>query len=632
MEVRIEKVSGASKYEQKVTRAPASVTIVTAEEIEKFGHRTLAEVLRSVRGVYVTSDRNYANLGVRGFGRPGDFNTRSLLLVDGHRMNDNLYGSALIGAEGMLDVDLIERVEVVRGPSSSIYGNSAFFGVLNVTSRKARDIDGLEIAAESGSLGTRRGRVTYGRQFANELELILSAAASDSDGNSRLYYPEFDTPDQNGGVAENSDAERTRNFHARTAWRGFTLAAGYSRREKQVPTASFGTVFNDGREVTIDERAFADLKFERDFDGDLAFATHAFYDRYNYLSTYPYNYAAPGAPPFIVLSHDDNRGAGAGADFQFTKKFLKHTIVAGGEYRRDLSLRQSNYNDNPKTYNSFSDESGDSVGFYVQDEIVLRPNLLLNAGLRHDSFSNFGSTLNPRVAVILNPTAKSTLKLLYGEAYRAPNAYESYLVSPGFAKANLKLKPETIRTIEGVYEHYLPLNLRLSVSAYHYTIDQLLSQQFDPTDGLFAFQNASKTDANGAEVELEGRYARGILLRASYAEQRATDQSSGKELDNSPRHLGKLNLILPLYRETVYAGLEGQYLSGLKTITGTRTTDFTVVNLTLFAGTPVEGLSLSASIYNLFDRAYAYPGSTGHVQNTIPQDGRSLRVKLTYRF
>src|SRR6185436_12590008 len=115
---RIERVFGASKYEQKVTRAPAAVTIVTGEEMSQFGHRTLADVLRSIRGLYVTTDRNYANFGIRGFSRPGDFNTRVLLVVDGHRMNDNLYGSALIGREAMTEVDSIERVEVIRGPSS----------------------------------------------------------------------------------------------------------------------------------------------------------------------------------------------------------------------------------------------------------------------------------------------------------------------------------------------------------------------------------------------------------------------------------------------------------------------------------------------------------------------------------
>src|SRR6185436_13609357 len=125
-------VYGASKYEQKISQALSSVTIVTSDEIKKQGYRTLAEILRSVRGLFITDDRAYSYLGIRGFGRPSDYNSRVLVLVDGHRMNDNIYDSVLIGTEGVVDVDLINRVEVIRGPSSSIYGDNAFFGVVNI--------------------------------------------------------------------------------------------------------------------------------------------------------------------------------------------------------------------------------------------------------------------------------------------------------------------------------------------------------------------------------------------------------------------------------------------------------------------------------------------------------------------
>src|SRR5688572_12064435 len=127
MTMEVASVYSASKHSQKVTEAPSSVSIVTSEQIQRYGYRTLAEILSSVRGFYVTYDRNYTYLGVRGFARPGDYNTRVLVLVDGHRINDNVYDQALLGRELPVEVDLIERVEVVRGSSSSLYGTSAFF-------------------------------------------------------------------------------------------------------------------------------------------------------------------------------------------------------------------------------------------------------------------------------------------------------------------------------------------------------------------------------------------------------------------------------------------------------------------------------------------------------------------------
>ena len=122
----VERVFGASRFQQSVLEAPASVSIITRDDIERFGYRTLADILRVARGFYVSNDRNYSYVGVRGFSRPGDYNTRVLVMIDGHRLNDNVYDQAAVGTEFPLDVELIERVEVVRGASSSLYGTRAW--------------------------------------------------------------------------------------------------------------------------------------------------------------------------------------------------------------------------------------------------------------------------------------------------------------------------------------------------------------------------------------------------------------------------------------------------------------------------------------------------------------------------
>tara|TARA_B100000315_G_scaffold36538_1_gene31215 strand:- start:4096 stop:4698 length:603 start_codon:yes stop_codon:yes gene_type:complete len=143
-------VWGASKYEQKVSEAPSSVTIITADEIKKFGFRTLAEMLRSIRGFFVSYERNWNHLGTRGFNLPGDFNSRILLLIDGHGVNDSIYGAANIGSASILNIDNIDRVEVIRGSSSSLYGTSAFLGVINVITKSWEDLKGVEVAGEYG--------------------------------------------------------------------------------------------------------------------------------------------------------------------------------------------------------------------------------------------------------------------------------------------------------------------------------------------------------------------------------------------------------------------------------------------------------------------------------------------------
>ena len=628
MDIRLDSVFGASKYEQKLSQAPATVSIVTANEIQKLGHRTLADVLRGVGGVDVTYDRNYSALGMRGFNRPGDYNARVLLMVDGHRMNDDLYSSALIGTEAVLDIDLIDRVEVIRGPSSSIYGNNAFFGVINVVTRKPSEINGGEAAFAAGSFETYKGRFTYGKSFKNGIELTLSGSISTSEGQQSLHYREYDTPATNRGVAEGIDADYSQGLYGRLSYEDFTLTAGWSKREKVVPTAAYDTVFNDRRLKTVDERFFANLKYEHAFANDLSLVARFFYDHYSFTGSYPYNV---GGPTFLLL--DDHYGEGLGAELQLTRTFLdKHTLVVGAEYRHSLHLYQAEYTTSPRSYLFEDDRQNSSGGIYTQAEIQLRDNLLLNAGLRYDYFEMFGGTANPRLGLIYKPREKTSFKLLYGQAYRAPNAYELFQASPGYNKASLALQPETIRTYELVYEQFLPHNLRLTASGYHYAIDNLISQEMDPADGLLVFGNVDSVQANGLELELEGRYAGGVIARGSYALQQTEDTKTGEELSNSPRHLGKMSVIMPLYKENLFGGLELQYTGTTRTAMGGRNGGYFIANATLFSHKVWKNLDVSASLYNLFDARYAHPSVAGNRQDTIPQDGRHFRLKFTYTF
>ena len=157
VKIKIPTVTGASKYAQKATRAPSAVSVISGEEIKQFGYITLIDVLRSVGGLYVTNNRTYHFLGMRGFSRPGDFNSRVLVMIDGHRMNDGVFNQDSIEGVFPLDVDLIDRIEIIRGPGSSLYGTGAFFGVINVISKRGKDMNGAEIAAgRVGRVALRR--------------------------------------------------------------------------------------------------------------------------------------------------------------------------------------------------------------------------------------------------------------------------------------------------------------------------------------------------------------------------------------------------------------------------------------------------------------------------------------------
>src|SRR5712664_880637 len=225
--VQIETVYGASKFGQKVTQAPSSVTIVTADEIQKYGYRTLADLLRSVPGFYISYDGQDTYIGVRGISRPSDYNTLMLILVDGHRMNENVYNGAYISGDFVIDFDLIDRVEIIRGPGSSLYGTDAFFAVINIFTKRGRDLNGTEVSLSAGGQETYQGRVSYGQKFKNGLELLMSESFGDSKGNRQLFYPEFNSPATNCGIARDADGSPSHSTFVIVSYKVFTFYAVY---------------------------------------------------------------------------------------------------------------------------------------------------------------------------------------------------------------------------------------------------------------------------------------------------------------------------------------------------------------------------------------------------------------------
>jgi outer membrane receptor for ferrienterochelin and colicins len=624
MKVSVKSVYGASKYWQKVTEAPASVSIITADDIKTYGYTTLADALRSVRGFYSNYNRAYDDLGTRGFARPGDYNTRVLLLVDGHRIGDDVYSSALVGAQFPISVDLIDRIEVIRGPSSSLYGTNAFFGVINVVTRRGSDLNGGQVTTEAGSYGTYGGRVSYGRTFGNGFDLLLSASVEDSKGHEKLFFKEFDTPKTNNGIAEDADRGDLRQFFANLSWRQFSVQGVYGNRLKALPTASFSTVFNDPRNTTRDERAYLDLKYEENIGNKAQLMARLYYDLYRYSGVYIYEH-----DDARTVDKDYSYGEWWGAEASLSATiFKKHHVTFGGEYRDNLQQDQRNYVEEP-----FSDvldvrRKSREWAVYTQDEYKISNNLFLNAGVRFDWSTAYDASVSPRFGVVYNPFAKTTLKFLYGQAFRAPNVYElTEQVENGPV-----LRPENIKTMEVVFERYFGDRVRVAASAFSYRINNLIDQVGVSEREWPIFANFGRVAAKGFETEVEASLPYGIRGLASYANQDARDLESNTRLTNSPAHMAKLNFQAPLLDRKLFTGVEMQYLSNRKTLTGRDSGAFMLTNLTLRSEKIHDRFDVSFTVTNLFDVKYANPAIQEHRQDTIPQDGRSFRLKFTYHF
>jgi iron complex outermembrane receptor protein len=612
-------VYSASKHMQSVSDAPSSVTVVTADEIQKYGYRTLADILRSVRGFYVTDDRNYSFVGVRGFGRLGDWNSRVLLLIDGHRANNIILGQAMIGSEFPVDVDLIERIEIVRGPSSSLYGDGAFFAVINVITRSGSHMKGWELTFAPASFGSYTGRASYGGQYKG-MGIVLSGTLHDSQGQT-LFFPEFESPTTNNGITSDTDYENSQHFLATITFRGFTLQGLFSRRDKGTPNAYFGSLFNDSRTHNVDDYQYFDLSYQ-----------HFLTEKWELLARTSYDQARLEGPVAYATGVENFsfRANWWTGNVQLSRTFLeKHKLTFGSEVRDNLRQDQGDF---ISADNIFTADKGSSFiwALFGQGEFSITQPLTLSAGVRYDHYSNFGQTTNPRFGLIYHPFHPTTFKLLYGSAFRAPEPFES---TPDFAfcEDNLQLKPERIKSVEGVVEQSLGQHFKLSGNVYRNWINYLISAETDSTNGLLVYRNLANVNARGVEVELDGRFVGGLEGKASYGFSETGDALTGQSLSNSARHLGKLNLIAPLPRN-LFASLDAQYNSSRQTLAGNTVSGFAVFNLTVLGHTLGKHMDLSASIYNILDKKYSDPGRPEDPEDSIPQDGRSFRIKITSRF
>lgn len=622
------KVYSASKHLQNASDAPASVTVVTSDEIQKFGYRNLADILRSVSGFYVTYDRDYTFVGVRGFGRLGDWNSRILVLIDGHRVNNTVLGQAMLGNEFLVDVDMIERVEIVRGPSSSLYGANAFFAVINVITRTAKQIKDWELSFQGGSFGTYEGRATYGHEF-HGLGVLLSGTFYNSQGQT-LFFPEFNTPANNNGITRDTDSESYTHILATLTFHGFTLHGLFSTRDKVVPTAYFGAVFNDPADYNIDSHQYVDLGYEH-LIGKWQLNAHTSYDQARLQGPVPESPAMPG--DLIVLDTFSFRGNWWTGEVRVSRDlFERNHITLGTEVRDNLRQDQGDLLNPPNVF--FADPNSSLISaVYAQDELSITNRLTLNAGVRYDHYSTFGGTTNPRGALIYRPAGKTTLKFLYGQAFSAPDVYETTPDFGIFYDDNLKLRPERIQSLEARVEQGLGEYFQFSGGIYRNRIKELISLVSNTSDGNFQYQNAGDAQATGIDFDFSGRSPNGLQGKASLNYVSAYNETTGHpELDNSPRHLAKLNLTVPLLDQSWFAGVEGQFLGRRLTLAHNSLASYQVVNLTLLGHTVGKHLDVSASIFNILDKKYFDPGRPEDPEDAIQQDGRSFRIKLTARF
>src|SRR6202050_1854325 len=230
-------VVGAYKYEQKQSQIGAAARVITRQEIRAFAWRTLDQALASLPGVYVTYDRQFTYLGVRGFGLPGDYNTRVLVTINGNRVNDPTFDSGPSGRELPIDRDLIERIEFIPGPGGAVYGQNDMFAVVNIVTRTGAEMKGAEAAVgyqEPQSL--IEGRASWGGRLDNGLDVLMSV--SDMNAQGQNFFFNYGASGKSG-IAWGLDGDRTKQFFGSIARGPWSFEFVYGFEHKDDPTATF---------------------------------------------------------------------------------------------------------------------------------------------------------------------------------------------------------------------------------------------------------------------------------------------------------------------------------------------------------------------------------------------------------
>lgn len=617
-------VYAASKFAQDAADAPAAVTVLTAGDIRAFGWRTLAEVLNGARGVFLRYDRFYQYVGVRGLARPGDFSSRLLMLIDGMRVNDNIYDQSGAGREFPLDIGLIERVEFIPGPGSALYGSNAVLGVVNIVTRSGAAMLGRSVEVELGSAGSRRVGFSSGSEFG--ADRVLVAGKLELRPGQSLYFPDYDDPTTRDGWSNGGDRETDRKLFTRWVHGEFTATGLLSQRRKLIPTGAFATVFGSRDTSGTDRYAFADLQWQRDFDAQRQWVLRGSVGQYEFDGRFDY-----GAPD----GHQHLAQTGRWVDLEtrwLWSGWAAHRLVLGLDLRQNLLQRQRS---------SFDGENGGVAadiqgrshrfGAFVNDEWTLWPSLRAVLGARVDRQLDGGHVATPRLALVWTAAPGLQLKALDGRAFREPNAYESQYEDI-FARANPALRRESLRARELALEWRALPQLRLAGSLYRYKVTDLIEQQFDPVAEQLVYNNAGTVHSGGAELEGDYVDTSGWRVRTSWTRQHTRESGSTQQIGNSPASLLKLHATVPVARHAARVGLEAQRIGARRTLAGDTLAPHLLLGLTLQVDPPGSAWWLSGSLYNLLDRAYADPGGPDLLQDQVPQDGRQWRLQLGLRW
>ncbi|MEW6595139.1 MAG: TonB-dependent receptor [Thermodesulfobacteriota bacterium] len=638
----------ATKRQTSLRKAPATATVVTSEEIRNMGARNIRDVLQMVPGLGVSINEQ----GVHMFEMRGIRTTLSekiLVMIDGHSINRNYVGSALAYVLDDLGVEHIKQVEIIRGPGSALYGANAFVGVINIITKERDDVESLEMAASGGSFDTRKLHLLGGASL-EELEILGSVDHWNTNGdNLRIDRDRISGTAASTAPGDAGTANEQTDFFLKAMYKNFSFRGQYLTKHRGT-LVGFNYALTDENDWQVDN-FWGELGYHAALTDSLLANIKIYFDQFEQdakLELFPEGYR--GLFPDGVLGQPllKNRTKGSEVQFDYDLSTANHLIL-GIMYEKNeqFDVRHfTNYDtatgdpalplqDVSATGNFNRDTGRELWAFYLQDEWAIRDDLDMTIGLRYDHYSDFGDTFNPRIGLVLELFPGADLKLLYGEAFRAPNFVELYNANNPVIVGNPALEPEEIKTYEAGIGVDLGRTLTANVSFFYSTIDKLIA--WDTSTAPARYTNRGGAQVDGVELTLDGVYSKNTYWKASYSYQDPKDDSGNARLPDVPSQRATLGVNYS-FSQYLAAHVDVLWTGKRPRSTGDTRPDmpsYTTVDLTVTAKNLYDNLELQGSIHNLFDTRYSDPDTSGSQQflpDDFPRDGISVLGTIRYRY
>ena len=615
------KVEAATLHAQTLAEAPANVSVITAKEIRQYGYRTLGEALNSVRGFYMTYDHMYHYVGVRGFSLPGDFNTRFLVMLNGHPLTDNIYNAnSFFGDDFGLDMDLVERIEIIRGPTSALYGSNGMLANINVVTRSPVDSERLRMSVETSTFGERKAAVASSVYLGHGANLLVSGSVFNNHG---ISFPLAGLELLPGVQSPVSNADGERGYHsfANLIWHNWSFTGFFNARVKQFPVGIGTSYAGDPGQITLDSRNVVDAIYKRTV-GPGQLQWRIAYDQYRYRDRFDYPGNEEGE--FIDAIRDVNNGDWLNSQVAYDVRLgALGPFTSGVQGFWELRNQQYNLIDG-EVSGGVIDRPDRGIALFAQQQFDLSARWKLHAGIRFDQTRYFGKFLSPRVALVYQHSPRTVYKLVYGRPFRNPSTFEQFYNDGGYSYAAAPpLQHETADAFEASIERRAARNWTIILNGFHYRLQRVIEATTLAND-VQQYQNGGTNLSTGVEFEVRAKLWDRLEALGSTAFQ-STDREASGRLANAPRNVSKLRLGVPAGR--LFLSSELRFVSARNAWTGDRLAGTLLADATATVRLH-QRCDLQVGLRNALDRYYEDP-----IYLTVDRlrgDGRSAFLKLVW--